>query len=138
MVGCASRLRSMKMNTMNISLTPEQSEYVRRTVERDFGNARQYLRELIRERMRRQIEADLVSRPCPPGRSRASRQAPQPGSKGRSLPGRGADGASESDCQLRSRFAGPGEVVRHPDRQTRKVSSDGLTERFPASGAFND
>ena len=49
----------MKMNTMNISLTPEQSEYVRRTVERDFGNASEYFRDLIRERMRREIEADL-------------------------------------------------------------------------------
>ena len=47
------------MNTMNISLTPEQSEYVRRTVERDFGNASEYIRDLIRERMRREIEADL-------------------------------------------------------------------------------
>jgi Arc/MetJ-type ribon-helix-helix transcriptional regulator len=50
----------MKMNTMNISLTPEQSEYVRRTVEREFGNASEYFRELIRERMAREIEADLA------------------------------------------------------------------------------
>ena len=49
----------MKMNTMNVSLTPEQSEYVRRTVDRDFGNASEFFRELIRERMRREIDADL-------------------------------------------------------------------------------
>ncbi len=50
----------MKMTTMNVSLTPEQSEYVRRNVERDFGNASEFFRELIRERMRREIEADLA------------------------------------------------------------------------------
>ena len=50
----------MKMDTMNISLTPEQSEYVRRTVERDFGNASEFFRDLIRERMKREIESDLA------------------------------------------------------------------------------
>ncbi len=44
---------------MNVSLTPEQSEYVRRTVDRDFGNTSEYFRDLIRERMRREIDADL-------------------------------------------------------------------------------
>ncbi len=51
---------NMKMDTMNISLTREQSEYVRRTVERDFGNASEFFRDLIRERMKREIEADLA------------------------------------------------------------------------------
>ena len=50
----------MKMSTVNISLTPEQAEYMRRTVERDFGNASEFFRDLIRERMRREIEADLA------------------------------------------------------------------------------
>jgi Arc/MetJ-type ribon-helix-helix transcriptional regulator len=50
----------MKMDSMNISLTPEQSEYVRRTVERDFGNASEFFRDLLRERMRREIETDLA------------------------------------------------------------------------------
>jgi Arc/MetJ-type ribon-helix-helix transcriptional regulator len=50
----------MKMDTMNISLTPQQSEYVRRTVDRDFGNASEFFRDLLRERMRREIEADLA------------------------------------------------------------------------------
>ena len=48
------------MDTMNVSLTPEQSEYVRRTVERDFGNASEFFRDLIRDRMRGEIEADLA------------------------------------------------------------------------------
>jgi Arc/MetJ-type ribon-helix-helix transcriptional regulator len=50
----------MKMDTMNISLTPQQSEYVRRTVDRDFGNASEFFRDLLRERMRREIKADLA------------------------------------------------------------------------------
>ncbi|MBN8249534.1 MAG: hypothetical protein J0L84_19100, partial [Verrucomicrobia bacterium] len=49
----------MKMDTMNISLTRAQSEYVRRSVERDFGNASEFFRDLLRERMRREIGADL-------------------------------------------------------------------------------
>jgi Arc/MetJ-type ribon-helix-helix transcriptional regulator len=50
----------MKMDTMNISLTPEQSDYVRRTVERDFGNASEFFRNLLREHMQREIDADLA------------------------------------------------------------------------------
>jgi Arc/MetJ-type ribon-helix-helix transcriptional regulator len=50
----------MKMDTMNISLTPEQSEYVRNSISRDFGNASEFFRDLLRERMRREIEADLA------------------------------------------------------------------------------
>ncbi|MGE3312933.1 MAG: type II toxin-antitoxin system ParD family antitoxin [Limisphaerales bacterium] len=50
----------MKMGTMNISLTPEQAEYVRRTVARDFGNASEFFRDLLRERMKREIEADVA------------------------------------------------------------------------------
>lgn len=50
----------MKMGTMNISLTPEQAEYVRRTVARDFGNASEFFRDLLRERMKREIAADLA------------------------------------------------------------------------------
>jgi Arc/MetJ-type ribon-helix-helix transcriptional regulator len=50
----------MKMGTMNISLTPEQAEYVRRSVERDFGNVSEFFRDLLRERMKREIEADLA------------------------------------------------------------------------------
>ena len=50
----------MKMGTMNISLTTEQAEYVRRTVERDFGNASEFFRDLLRQRMKREIESDLA------------------------------------------------------------------------------
>lgn len=50
----------MKMGTMNISLTPEQAVYVRRTAARGFGNASEFLRDLLRERMKREIEADLA------------------------------------------------------------------------------
>ncbi len=50
----------MKMDTMSISLTPEQSEYVRRSVQRDFGNASEFFRDLLRDRIRRETEADLA------------------------------------------------------------------------------
>lgn len=48
------------MATMNISLTSEQAEYVRRSATRDFGNASEFFRDLLRERMKREIEADLA------------------------------------------------------------------------------
>jgi Arc/MetJ-type ribon-helix-helix transcriptional regulator len=48
------------MNTMSISLPPEQAEYIRRSVARDFGNASEFIRDCIRERMRREIEVDLA------------------------------------------------------------------------------
>lgn len=48
------------MQTMNVSLTLEQADYVRRTVDRDFGNASEFFRELIREHMQREIDADLA------------------------------------------------------------------------------
>jgi Arc/MetJ-type ribon-helix-helix transcriptional regulator len=62
----------MKMDTMNISLTPEQAEYVRRVVQRDFGSASEFFRDLLRERMKREVEADLrllhsTTRDAPPG-----------------------------------------------------------------------
>lgn len=47
------------MKTVNISLTAEQSEYLRRCVERDFGNVSEYFRDLIRERMKREVDADM-------------------------------------------------------------------------------
>lgn len=49
----------MKMETVNISLTKEQSEFIRREVARDFGNVSEYFRDLIRERMQSEIERDL-------------------------------------------------------------------------------
>jgi Arc/MetJ-type ribon-helix-helix transcriptional regulator len=47
------------MQTLNISVTTEQEDYVRRCVERDFGNVSEFFRELIRERMKREIDEDL-------------------------------------------------------------------------------
>ncbi len=47
------------METMNISLPKATSEFVRLNVERNYGNASEYFRELVRERMQREIEADL-------------------------------------------------------------------------------
>jgi Arc/MetJ-type ribon-helix-helix transcriptional regulator len=49
----------MKMDTMNISLPKPMSEFVRQNVERDYGNASEYFRDLVREKMVREIEADL-------------------------------------------------------------------------------
>lgn len=50
----------MKMNTVNISLPTAMSEFVRENVERDYGNVSEFFRDLLRERMRREIEADLA------------------------------------------------------------------------------
>jgi Arc/MetJ-type ribon-helix-helix transcriptional regulator len=49
----------MKMDTMNISLPKSMSEFVRQTVERNYGNASEYFRDLVREKMRKEIEADV-------------------------------------------------------------------------------
>jgi len=49
----------MKMDTMNISLPGPMAEFVRTTVERDYGNASEFFRELVRERIRREVEADV-------------------------------------------------------------------------------
>jgi len=49
----------MKMDTMNISLPKPMSEFVRQTIERDYGNASEYFRDLVREKMRKEIEADV-------------------------------------------------------------------------------
>ena len=49
----------MKMDTMNISLPGPMAEFVRATVERDYGNASEFFRDLVREKIRREVEADL-------------------------------------------------------------------------------
>jgi Arc/MetJ-type ribon-helix-helix transcriptional regulator len=63
----------MKMDTMNISLPKAMAEFVRQNVERDYGNVSEYFRELVRQRMKREIEADLrllrQSGPARPGPS---------------------------------------------------------------------
>ena len=49
----------MKMDTMNISLPKSMSEFVRQKVDRDYGNVSEFFRDLVRQRMKREIEADL-------------------------------------------------------------------------------
>ncbi len=49
----------MKMDSINISLPQPMADFVRGVVERDYGNASEFFRELVREKMRRQIEADV-------------------------------------------------------------------------------
>jgi Arc/MetJ-type ribon-helix-helix transcriptional regulator len=63
----------MKMDTMNISLPRPMAEFVRQAVERDYGNVSEYFRELVRQRMKKKIEADLrllratgPAKPSPP------------------------------------------------------------------------
>ena len=45
---------------MNISLPHTMAEFVRRRVERDYGNASEYFRDLIRASMQREIGEDLA------------------------------------------------------------------------------
>ena len=61
---------------MNISLPKRLAEYVRHNVERDYGNVSEFFRDLVRERMKKQIEADVSLlessiRGAPPGPSEA-------------------------------------------------------------------
>jgi len=49
----------MKMSTMNISLPGPMAEFVRQNVERDYGNASEYFRDLVREKMRKEIDAGV-------------------------------------------------------------------------------
>jgi Arc/MetJ-type ribon-helix-helix transcriptional regulator len=50
----------MKMQTMNISLTPDLADYVRKITTEQYGNASEFFREMLRERIRRQIEQDVA------------------------------------------------------------------------------
>jgi Arc/MetJ-type ribon-helix-helix transcriptional regulator len=50
----------MKMSTINISLPPVMNEFVRENVQRDYGNVSEFFRDLLRERMRREIEVDVA------------------------------------------------------------------------------
>jgi Arc/MetJ-type ribon-helix-helix transcriptional regulator len=49
----------MKMASMNISLPEPMADYVRQVVGRDYGNASEYFRDLVRERIAKEVEADL-------------------------------------------------------------------------------
>jgi len=50
----------MKMSSMNISLPSAMAEFVRQTIERDYGNASEFFRSLVRERIQREIESDVA------------------------------------------------------------------------------
>ncbi len=50
----------MSMSSMNISLPPGMADFVRRRVERDYGNVSEFFRDLVRERIQREIDADLA------------------------------------------------------------------------------
>jgi putative addiction module CopG family antidote len=50
----------MSMDSMNISLPAPMAEFVRRRVARNYGNASEFFRELVRASMEREIEADLA------------------------------------------------------------------------------
>lgn len=45
---------------MNISLPPVMSEYVRRATERDYGNVSEFFRDLVRQRIQKEVEADVA------------------------------------------------------------------------------
>jgi hypothetical protein len=49
----------MKMATLNISVPAPMAAFVRAQCERDCGNVSEYFRSLVREKMSREIEADL-------------------------------------------------------------------------------
>jgi len=49
----------MKMETMNISLPPEMADFVRRDVEKYYGNVSEYFRALVREKIKMGIQSEL-------------------------------------------------------------------------------
>ncbi|MCX6902931.1 MAG: hypothetical protein NTW03_05545 [Verrucomicrobia bacterium] len=62
----------MKMETMNISLTPAMAEYVRKQVGSMYGNVSEFFRDLVRERIEgKQAPADEASDILPPRSVRA-------------------------------------------------------------------
>jgi Arc/MetJ-type ribon-helix-helix transcriptional regulator len=48
------------MDSMNISLPPAMAEFVRRQVDQSYGNVSEFFRELVREKINREIDADLA------------------------------------------------------------------------------
>lgn len=50
----------VKTETINVSLTPAQKEFVIRSVERDYGNVSEFFRDMLRERMEREVAADVA------------------------------------------------------------------------------
>ena len=56
----AIRCRLNSMDSMNISLPPAMAEFVRRKVESNYGNVSEFFRDLVREKIEREIDADLA------------------------------------------------------------------------------
>ena len=50
----------MKMDSINISLPQPMADFVRGIVERDYGNASEYFRDLVRARIQKEIESDVA------------------------------------------------------------------------------
>jgi Arc/MetJ-type ribon-helix-helix transcriptional regulator len=50
----------MNMDSMNISLPPAMAEFVRRQVDQNYGNVSEFFRDLVRERIKREVDADLA------------------------------------------------------------------------------
>ncbi|MGA2177279.1 MAG: hypothetical protein ABSH38_20075 [Verrucomicrobiota bacterium] len=48
------------MDSINISLPPAMAEFARRQAEQNYGNVSEFFRALLRERMQREIDADLA------------------------------------------------------------------------------
>ena len=76
MNGNRCKISFMKMSTMNISLPKPMAEFVRQNVERNYGNVSEYFRDLVRQRVKREIEADVKFledsiKGAPPGPSEA-------------------------------------------------------------------
>lgn len=49
----------MKMASINISLPEPMADYVRQAVGRDYANASEYFRDLVRERIAAEVGADV-------------------------------------------------------------------------------
>jgi Arc/MetJ-type ribon-helix-helix transcriptional regulator len=50
----------MKLRTMNVSLTPMLARHVQSQLGAEFGNASEYVRELLRRDMRARLDASLA------------------------------------------------------------------------------
>ncbi len=48
------------MNSMNISLPQDMAEFVRRQVNQNYGNVSEFFREMIREKIKREVAGDLT------------------------------------------------------------------------------
>lgn len=54
------QIDGMKMDSINISLPQPMADFVRGVVARDYGNASEYFRDLVRARIQRVIDDDVA------------------------------------------------------------------------------